>query len=161
MACENLYGDSGDWLIKTSNTKPRAKGILTIGAVLLLAMTAIGCGGGGSGHSTGKARVKKSNTIHKKQLRKEDSTPVYSGSVSISWYPPATNADGSSLTDLGGFIVYYGKSDDVRYNYSINVGSATTASIGKLSPGSWCFAVTAYDLSGSESDYSNDACTTI
>lgn len=30
------------------------------------------------------------------------------GLASVSWTPPTTNADGSALTDLGGYMVFYG-----------------------------------------------------
>ncbi len=37
---------------------------------------------------------------------------ISTGSVTLSWYPPTQNADGSPLTDLAGYRVYYGHSAD-------------------------------------------------
>jgi hypothetical protein len=64
------------------------------------------------------------------------------------------------LTDLGGYKVYYGTSSG---NYTVlkNVGNVTTYKVGNLSSGLYYFAVTAYDTSGNESDYSNEVSKTI
>ncbi len=79
-------------------------------------------------------------------------------SVKLSWLAPATNADGTPLTDLGGYIVYYAEKTSIDYTYSIDVGNSTFVSINDLSPGTWCFAVASYDFDGNESDYSFEAC---
>lgn len=83
----------------------------------------------------------------------------YSGnSVTLSWDAPATNADGTPLTDLAGYKIYYGPSSG-DYTRSIDVGNNRQVMIDGLSSGSWCFAITAYNASGSESAYSNEVCT--
>ena len=79
-------------------------------------------------------------------------------SVKLSWIAPATNADGTPLTDLGGYIVYYGEKTSTDYAYTIDVGNSTSISINDLSSGTWCFAVASYDIDGNESDYSFEAC---
>ena len=33
---------------------------------------------------------------------------AFSAEVTLSWDPPTTNADGTPLTDLAGYKVYYG-----------------------------------------------------
>jgi hypothetical protein len=38
-------------------------------------------------------------------------TPVVAGVLHVSWTMPTTNADGSALTDLASFKVYYGRSN--------------------------------------------------
>ena len=83
-----------------------------------------------------------------------------SGSATLSWQAPATDALGSTLYDLGGYKIYYrlSSNNDAR---SINVGNFTSIVISNLSPGRWCFSVTAYDTSGNESQYSNEMCKTI
>ena len=83
----------------------------------------------------------------------EESTPVHSGSVTLSWSAPTTNSDGSPLTDLGGYIVHYGTSTG-NYAYSSNIGNFTSTTISNLSPGIWYFAITTYDVHGNESAYS-------
>ena len=86
--------------------------------------------------------------------------PINTGSVTLSWDEPTTNADGTSLEDLGGYNIYYGMSSG-NYSNSVNLGRQPGATISNLSAGTWCFAVTSYDLSGNESDFSGDVCTVI
>jgi len=117
-------------------------------AVIIMAVTAFGCGGVGSSGSGGSSGVSGSSA---------GSEPSAGQSVSLSWEAPATNSDGSSIGDLSGYKIYYGTSSG-NYTQSIDVGNSTTASISSLSSGSWCFAVTAYDASGNESDYSDEIC---
>ena len=77
-------------------------------------------------------------------------------SVFLQWMPPTINSDGTYLTDLSGYKVHYGRSLN-EFTYSVDVGSHTEAVI-NLEPGTWCFAVTAYDVSGNESSYSDGMC---
>jgi hypothetical protein len=79
------------------------------------------------------------------------------GSATLMWDKPSVNEDGTPLTDLGGFNVYYGTSS-ASYTNSVNVGNATGAVINDLYFGRWCFAVTAYDNAGNESDRSAKVC---
>lgn len=81
-------------------------------------------------------------------------------SLTLNWDAPTTNVDGSPLTDLVGYKIYYGSSSG-DYTDIIDVGNVTTYKIAALSSGQWCFTITAYDLSGNESSYSNETCTTI
>ncbi|MBI5406699.1 MAG: putative Ig domain-containing protein [Nitrospirae bacterium] len=84
-------------------------------------------------------------------------TPLASaGQAILSWDPPATNADGSPLTDLSGYRIYYGTSPGV-YGITIDVGNVITAIVPNLAGGSlYYFVVTAYDLLGNESQFSNE-----
>jgi len=78
-------------------------------------------------------------------------------SVTLSWYPPTTKADGTPLTDLKGYKVYYG-TQSRNYDNKVNVGNVTTYKATNLVGGAnYYFAVTAYDKSGNESEYSNEA----
>lgn len=78
------------------------------------------------------------------------------GEVILAWDPPATNTDGSSLTDLGGYRVHYGTSSGV-YDYVQDVGYVLTWEVTNLTEGRvFYFAVTAYDISGNESTFSNE-----
>ncbi|MBI5742105.1 MAG: choice-of-anchor D domain-containing protein [Nitrospirae bacterium] len=81
--------------------------------------------------------------------------------VTISWEPPVTNSDGSPLTDLAGYNIYYGTATG-NYNNSIDVGNVTTYQITGLTSGlTYYFAAKAYDTSGNESLYSNEVATLI
>ena len=82
--------------------------------------------------------------------------PASAGQAILSWDPPATNADGSPLTDLNGYRIYYGTSSGA-YVTTLDVGNVITSTITNLTDGViYYFAVTAYDLSGNESDFSNE-----
>jgi hypothetical protein len=81
-------------------------------------------------------------------------------SVMLSWDARTTNEDGSPLTDLAGYKTYYGSSSG-HYTQHVNVGNDNQVMIDGLTSGSWCFALTAYDTSGTESSYSNEVCTTL
>ena len=76
-------------------------------------------------------------------------------SITLNWTPPTTNTDGTPLTDLAGYKVYYGSSSG-SYIAPIDVGNVKTYTIANLAAGSYYFAVTAYDASGNESTYSNE-----
>ena len=74
----------------------------------------------------------------------------------MAWDPPATNADGSPLTDLGGYKLYYGTASGI-YDHSVDVGNVTIYTLTGLKQGQiYYLAVTAYNTSNSESDYSNE-----
>ncbi len=71
------------------------------------------------------------------------------GSVMVSWDP-------NSESDLSGYKVYYGTASR-NYGQVVDVGNVTSRRIGGLQPGvRYFFAVTAYDFSGNESDFSEE-----
>jgi hypothetical protein len=77
------------------------------------------------------------------------------GSATVDWDPPLDNVDGSVLTDLAGFRVYYGRLPDHLANRVViaNPG-VTSAVIDNLSPETWYFAVAAYTRGGIEGELS-------
>ena len=84
------------------------------------------------------------------------STFLFADVATLSWIPPTTNNDGTPLTDLAGYNVYYGTSSRA-YSWSINVGNTTMYTVVNLTDGiTYYFAVTVYDESGNESSYSNE-----
>ena len=85
---------------------------------------------------------------------------AFSGEAVLSWDPPTTNTDGSSLTDLAGFKAYYGTASG-NYGIIIDVGNVFTYTVTGLSNGTYYFVVTAYDTSGNESGFSNEVSKTI
>ena len=80
------------------------------------------------------------------------------GSATVSWDIPTTNADGSDLDDLAGFNIHYrlasGNFSDTEV---INDNTATSAVITDLQPGTWYFAVSAFDRAGNRSALSAEA----
>ncbi len=84
------------------------------------------------------------------------------GSADVSWAPPTTNTDGSTLTNLAGYTIYYGTSPgSLTQKVEITNVGLTDYLISGLSSGTWYFAVTAYTSSGSQSSLSNVASKTI
>ena len=70
---------------------------------------------------------------------------ISAGQATLSWIAPAINEDGTPLTDLAGYSVYYGISSQ-NYNESLDVEHVTTYTVGSLTEGqTYYFAVTAYD----------------
>ena len=74
--------------------------------------------------------------------------------TTLTWTAPTTNTDGSPLTDLSGYNLYYGTSSG-NYTNTIHVGNATTYTL-NLSVGSYYFVATAYNSLGVESADSNE-----
>ncbi len=84
---------------------------------------------------------------------------VPTGSVTLAWEAPTINEDGSPITDLAGYRVYYGETSQA-YTDVVNVGNSTGASIGGLPIGKTLyFSVTAFDISGNESTFSSEVST--
>jgi O-glycosyl hydrolase len=80
-----------------------------------------------------------------------------SGQVRASWVAPTTNVDDTPLTDLAGYRLYYGLSSG-EYTGSEDVSQQTTYTLSGLEGGrTYYVSVTAYDNSGNESDYADEA----
>ncbi|GFE78490.1 hypothetical protein GCM10011487_04900 [Steroidobacter agaridevorans] len=84
------------------------------------------------------------------------------GSATLSWTPPTSNTNGTTLTNLAGYRIYYGTSSS-SLNRTIQVANAgvTRYVVPDLSAGTWYFAVRAYSSTGGESANSNTASKTI
>ena len=79
------------------------------------------------------------------------------GSASLSWTAPTARTDGSPLTNLTGYKIFYGRMSGV-YDYQIDINNPgiLTYVVEDLVSGDWYFALTAYDSQGLESDRSNE-----
>jgi hypothetical protein len=83
------------------------------------------------------------------------------GKAKLSWNRPTANTDGTRLTDLAGYKIYYGTSPGC-YSEMIDVGKATKRTIADLTDGlTYYFVATAYNKSGYESGFSNEVSKTI
>jgi len=83
------------------------------------------------------------------------------GTIALSWTPPTTNADGSALSDLSGYKIYYGPAPD-RLNKSITISNSgitdyqsNELNIDLSSGTTYYFGVAAYNSLGIESTVSN------
>ena len=84
------------------------------------------------------------------------------GTATVSWAPPTSRTDGTPLTDLAGYRVYYGTSSGTYPNkVQIDNPGVTTYVVENLAPATYYFVTTAFDATGAESDYSNVASKTI
>jgi hypothetical protein len=88
-----------------------------------------------------------------------NTTPPPTGdAATLSWNAPTQNADGSALTSLAGYRIYYGTSaSSLTKTISVATPGITTYVISGLSPGTYYFAITAYNSSNAESSRSNVA----
>jgi hypothetical protein len=84
------------------------------------------------------------------------------GSATLTWLPPTTNTDGSPLTNLAGYKVYWGPSQG-NYPNSTTLANPglTSYVVTNLSPGTYFFVATAYNTAGAESSFSGIASKTI
>jgi hypothetical protein len=74
------------------------------------------------------------------------------GSATLSWTPPTQNSNGSALTDLAGYHIYYGTTPDLGQTVTLANAGLTRYVLSGLTQTTWYFAMTAYDTAGNESD---------
>ncbi len=77
-------------------------------------------------------------------------------SVTLTWMAPTQNVDGTALTDLAGYRIYYGAASGAYTDVLEVTSSSSTSHSLTLPSGSYYFAMTAVDASGNESAYSNE-----
>jgi fibronectin type III domain protein len=78
------------------------------------------------------------------------------GTLVVSWQPSRKNTDGTPLTDLSGYTIYYGtKPGDYSQKQTIDDPSATHAVIRGLKPGvHYYVAISANNRAGRQSELS-------
>lgn len=73
------------------------------------------------------------------------------GKALLSWMPPLMNVDGSTLTNLAGYRIYYGSSASTLTN-SVKVSLGFTSHmVENLTVGTWYFAISSINALGVES----------
>ena len=83
-------------------------------------------------------------------------TEVGTKSATLSWKAPTVNSNGSALTNLAGYRIYYGTSaTSLTRSITINSVGVTTDVVTDLSPGTYYFALMAFNTVGIESKLSN------
>jgi len=91
-------------------------------------------------------------------------TPIktINGVATLDWQPPTQNSDGTILTNLAGYTVYYG-TDRNNLSQSVKVSNPGLASytVTGLTSGTWYFAVTSFSADGVESTRTTTVSTTI
>lgn len=82
--------------------------------------------------------------------------------VEVCWQPPTENVDGTPLTDLDAYRIYWG-SQTRDYTGNLLLADETLTCYELIEPGNgvWFLAMTAIDAEGNESAYSNEVTKTI
>jgi hypothetical protein len=82
--------------------------------------------------------------------------PPATGSATLSWTEPTENTNGTPITGLAGYHIYYGTAENV-WTTTITVASPTETSyvVSGLAPGTYYFAVVAFNSAGMDSPQSN------
>ena len=87
---------------------------------------------------------------------------VATGSATLTWLPPTTNTDGSPLTNLSGYRVYWGTAlGDYPNTVMLDNPGLTTYVVENLAPATYYFTVKSLNTTGIESAFSNAATKTI
>jgi hypothetical protein len=94
-----------------------------------------------------------------------DTTPTTTpapvdGTITLTWDATTTRTDGSPLNDAVSYKLYYGTTPGT-YSSAIDHIAETGCTIPNMAPGTYYFAITAYDIIGGESAYSNEVTRTI
>ena len=78
------------------------------------------------------------------------------GSVSLRWTPPTENVDGTPLTDLAAYRIYWGRAgESFGPPVTISNPSVTRYVVENLTPGTYEVVATAVNSAGMESRFSN------
>jgi hypothetical protein len=121
----------------------RSWGILaqTLGALAISVILA-GCGGS----TEGGASVSDTSSASSLSVATADS-------VTLSWSAPTENTNGSALTNLTGYIIYYGPSASaMTQTIDINTVGMLTYVVDNLSAGTWYFQIVAVNAAGVQSN---------
>ena len=123
--------------------------LLLIGACGALAA----CGGGHGGSPPPAATQPETGTA----------TPnAASGAATLTWSPPTQRTDGSQLTDLARYNIYWGTdAATLVHHVVLDQPGVTTFVVEPLTAQTWFFAVSAVDAAGRESTRSNVVSKTI
>jgi|GEM_PF-1592943 len=88
--------------------------------------------------------------------------PAPVGMTTVTWSSPALSTDGSALTDLVGYRIYYGTTSS-NLTKTVNVSGATVTSqvVNGLASGTYYFAVAAIDSADVANNLTNLVSVTI
>ena len=82
--------------------------------------------------------------------------PSQPGAATLEWTAPTTQTNGSTLADLAGYRIHYGKAmGSLDKTIEIRNPSISSYVIEGLAPGTYYFAVTAFNSRNHESERSN------
>jgi hypothetical protein len=103
------------------------------------------------------AVIESVNDVSRNRTQTIITGPV-TGSVRLTWTAPTQNEDGTALTDLAGYKIYWGTTaGNYPNSVTINDATATTYVVDNLAPGAYEFVATSFNTSNVESSYSTPA----
>lgn len=141
---------------------------MSLTACVLVAAMLSACGGGNS-DGTATASGTPGGTPTTPAPTTPDPTPPgpgtsvpVTGSISLTWAAPSTNSDGSPITDLAGYRVYYGTASGFYTdNVTINNPATLSATISNLPADTYFVIVRAFNSLNAESQASIEVSKTI
>jgi hypothetical protein len=120
--------------------------------LLVIALVISACSGGSASNGTGSSTGSSSTSTA------GGTTVGAAGTATLTWAAPTENADGTAVTDLAGYTLYYGTNpSDLTESITVSGAASTTAEVKDLPAGTYYFAVSAYNAMGLESQQSNVA----
>jgi hypothetical protein len=123
---------SGGWTGSLATSGTKSTGALSASTTYTLSCT----GAGGSATQSATVTV----------------TAASSGTATLSWTPPTTNTDGTPVTTLTGYHIYWGTTQAaLTQSVAISGASTTSYEVTGLAAGTWYFAVAADAADGTES----------
>jgi fibronectin type III domain protein len=88
--------------------------------------------------------------------------PPTTGSATLSWTEPTENTNGTPITGLAGYHIYYGTTENAwTTTITVTSPSQTSYVVTGLAPGTYYFAVVSFNTAGMDSPQSNIASKTI
>lgn len=88
--------------------------------------------------------------------------PTTTASATVSWSAPTLNTNGTPISDLAGYNIYYGpNADQLTQVVSVSNPAASSQVLSNLAHGTWYFAVSAYNSQAAESGRSAVATATL
>ncbi len=135
---------------------------MPVAGLALASLALAGCGGGSV--SAPQSSVASPSSSSSSSSSSGPTTTVKSGTgtAQISWTPPTTTTDGSTLLNLAGYDIYYGTNPSaLTQEVQVSNIGLTTYDVTGLGTGTWYFVVTSYTTDGTQSAPSNVVSQTI
>lgn len=129
--------------------------------VVMVALAVLaGCGGDGS--SSGATGSTSSDSSSGTGSSGSGSGTSTAGSATLRWSEPTSNTNGTPLTDLAGYRIYYGESaSNLSETVQVNGATDTTYVLSNLTAGTWYFAIQSVTTNGVASALSDVVSITI